>query len=217
MAVAQPPSAAFERPTGYRDELVARSDRVRLLLVPERRCFSVDGTDAPGSQGFRDAIASLYPLAYTLHFALKRRGVEAPVGALEGLFWIGQPGPIPPDAYDAGPGVRGAWNWRLLLPVPDAATDAEVDAARADVAARKRPPLLDRVRCERWEEGPAAQIMHVGPYDAERPTIERLHRAIGEDGLRARGCHHEIYLSDPGRTKPERMKTLIRQPVEPAR
>ena len=100
-----------------------------------------------------------------------------------------------------------------MLPVPDEATDAEVAAATADVATKKGPDLVTGLRCETWEEGHAAQLMHIGPYDAEQPTTDRLHEAIAEAVLRPHGRHHEIYISDPGRTAPERLKTVIRQPV----
>ncbi len=216
MAVVPPP-IDFPPARDYRDEIGAPADRIRLLRVPLRRYLMIDGTDAPGGAGFRDAIGSLYPVAYTLHFLLKRRSVDARVGGLEGLFWAAEPGPIAPETLQAAGGGGVPWNWRLLLPVPDEATDAEVVQAFAEAGHKKqRPSLLDGVRCEAWEEGPVAQILHVGPYDAEPPTIERLHREIAEHGLRARGCHHEIYISDPGRTKPERLKTVIRQPVEPS-
>lgn len=102
-----------------------------------------------------------------------------------------------------------------MLPVPDEATDADFASAIDEVFAKKRPPLLDQLRCEEWLEGDVAQVMHVGRYDAEAPTIDRLHHEIEIAGLRARGCHHEIYISDPNRTAPDRLKTLIRQPVEP--
>jgi hypothetical protein len=102
-----------------------------------------------------------------------------------------------------------------MLPAPDEAASTDFAAAVDTVAAKKRPPLLDQLRFESWDEGPVAQLMHIGPYDAEAPTIERLHEAISAARLRPRGCHHEIYISDPGRTAPERLKTLIRQPVEP--
>ena len=215
MTPAPAATAEFERPPDYRHEIAARGDRVRFLLVPERRYLMIEGTAAPGTQGFQDAFGALYPVAYTLHFALRRRDVDAPVGALEGLYWVDEPRPIDAARFADGPAERGPWSWRLLLPVPDAASDAEVTAAFAEVERRRKPALIDRLRCEAWEEGPAAQIMHVGPYDAEPVTIQRLHGAIAERGLRPRGCHHEIYISDPNRTAPERLKTVLRQPVEP--
>lgn len=208
------PPVDFEPALDYRREITARPGRVRLLVVPERRYLVIDGTDDPGSTGFGEAITTLYPVAYTLHFALKRRRVTAPVGALEGLYWIGEPRPITAADFAATAGERTAWSWRLMLPVPDEATDADFASAIDEVFAKKRPPLLDQLRCEAWEEGRVAQILHIGPYAAEAPTIERLHRAIAEAGLRPRGCHHEIYIGDPNRTAPDRLKTLIRQPVE---
>ena len=215
MAIATPSTAVeFECPSAYRQEIKARANRVRWLVVPGRRYLEIDGTDVPGGEGFRDALGSLYPVAYTLHFALRKRGVDAPVGALEGLYWMGEPGPINAAQFLASPGARGAWNWRLLLPVPDEATDGDVAAATDAVRSKKAPPLLDKVRCEAWDEGTAAQLMHVGPYAHEAATVERLHEAIREAGLRLRGCHHEIYISDPNRTRPENIKTVIRQPVE---
>jgi len=197
MVVAASP-VVFEHDHDYRPQISASDKAVRWLDIPARRYLMIEGTAAPGDPGFRDAIATLYPVAYTLHFALKERGIQAPVGALEGLYWAD----------------RTPWTWRLMLPVPDAATTADCRAAIETAGARKRPPLLDQLRIEALDEGPVAQTMHIGRYDAEAPTIERLHQAIADAGLRARGTHHEIYISDPNRTAPERMKTLIRQPVE---
>lgn len=202
----------FERPAGYRDEITAPAGRVRFLEVPKRRYLMIEGTAKPGEQGFRDAMGTLYPVAYTLHFALKKRGVDAPVGGLEGLFWIGKPGPIDVPEFEAA-SVSRRWSWRLQLPVPEAATAKDVAAAIDDVRRKKQPPLIDSLRCEPWKEGHVAQTMHVGRYDAEAPTIKRLHDAIAENGVTPAGCHHEIYISDPNRTAPEKLKTLIRQPV----
>ena len=200
MVLTQRRPVVFEHPNDYRDELPAQADRIRLLVVPRRNYLMIDGTDEPGATGFREAIGTLYPVAYTLHFALKRRGVVAPVGALEGLY---------------SPDERVAWSWRLMLPVTDQATVADVNSAIDEVFAKKRPPLLDRLHCQAWEEGMVAQILHIGPYDAEAPTVECLHDAIADAGLRPLGWHHEIYISDPNRTAPNRLRTVIREPVEP--
>ncbi|HSL76374.1 MAG TPA: GyrI-like domain-containing protein [Candidatus Limnocylindrales bacterium] len=212
MTVATRPSIEFETPTDYRDEIRARVDRVRWLIIPDRRYFAIDGTDAPGGPGFRDAIATLYPVAYTTHFALKRRGIDAPVGALQGLFWLG--GQTATDELaPAPPPAPGGWRWRLLLPVPDEASPDEIEAAIANVRGKKTPPRIDDLRILPWGEGTVAQIMHVGPYVDEPTTIARLHAAVVEAGLRLRGIHHEIYIGDPSRTAPQRLKTLLRQGV----
>lgn len=214
MAVMSPPVIQFEQPVDYRHEITARPDRVRFLVIPERRYLMIDGAGAPGGQEFQDAMSALYPVAYTLHFAIKRRGIMAPVGALEGLYWIGQPGPFTAAQLVASAKGNDTWSWRLLLPMPDDATLDDFLAATEEVARKKSPPAIDRLRCESWLEGRVAQIMHIGPYHAEPPTIERLHREIEQHGLRPHACHHEIYISDPNRTSPDRLKTLIRQPVE---
>lgn len=212
---AEPSPNAFERDLDYQSEITARSDKVRWLVIPARHYLMIEGSGPPGGQEFQDAISTLYPVAYTLHFALKKRSIQAPVGALEGLLWIGTPEPIPASMLTAGPSQDVRWTWRLMLPVPDEAQTDEVQAAIAAVAAKKkRPPLLGELRCQAWDEGPVAQILHIGPYDAEAPTLERLYQAITDAGLTRRGCHHEIYISDPGRTGPDRIKTVLRQPVE---
>lgn len=133
MAVVPPP-VDFPYARDYRDEIGAPADRIRLLRVPLRRYLMIDGTDTPGGAGFRDAIGSLYPVAYTLHFLLKRRGTDAPVGGLEGLFWTDEPGPIAPETLQTAGEGRAPWNWRLLLPTPDDATDADVAQAFAEAA-----------------------------------------------------------------------------------
>jgi hypothetical protein len=108
---------------------------------------------------------------------------------------------------------RDAWNWTMLIAVPDAVTADEVRAA-GEAATRKRElPAAPLLRLERLQEGLAAQIMHVGPYADEAPTIEGLHAWVAAQGYELRGRHHEIYLGDPRRTAPERLKTVIRHPV----
>jgi hypothetical protein len=200
MAVVSPAKVEFEHPTDYRDELNAHADQVRFLTIPERRYFIIAGRGAPGDASFAAAISTLYPVAYTLHFMLKKRGIDAAVGALEGQFQSFAP----------------PWEWRLLLPVPVEATGDEIATAIEQVRAKGKAAALDELLCQPWEEGPVAQIMHVGPYDAEAPTIEQLHSAISAAGLTLRGLHHEIYISDPNRTRAGRLKTLVRQPVGPA-
>jgi hypothetical protein len=213
MSVVTPERVGFETPTDYRDELRARVDRVRWLQIPARRYLAIDGTDEPGSPEFRDAIGTLYPVAYTLHFALKGRGVDEPIGALQGLYWLGGQEPAHVDEFRGAMDRRGAWRWRLLLPIPDAATSEDVEAAIRAVRTKKEPPRIDELWILDWEEGTVGQIVHLGPYAEEPATIARLDQALADAGLRSRGIHHEIYLSDPSRGRPERMRTLLRQDV----
>lgn len=211
MTVLAQPRVRFEADEDLRRLASARRDRVRFVNVPPWRYLAMDGAEQPGSEAYQQAIGALYGTAYRLHFALKARGVEAPVGGLEALYWLTPEQLADEGSTGAGPDVE--WRWRLIIAVPPEATEDEVDAA---VRAGEPSDVLQRLYLDRWTEGPAAQILHVGPYDAERPTMHRLEEAIAAAGLRPRGPHHEIYLNDPRRAGPEHTKTVLRQGVEAA-
>ena len=177
VAITRPP-VEFIRAASEAAEAKASSSRVLLLDIPERRYLAIEGDSPPGSDRFRAAIASLYRVVYSLHFILSSRDIDAPVGHLHGLFWVGEPGPLPEDLANTERQAGGAeMLWRLLVAAPDEARSSDIDSAIAqrDSAADDaslRPVVVT------WEEGPVAQILHVGPYDAEEPTIARL-RADG--------------------------------------
>jgi hypothetical protein len=182
-----------------------------IVEVPELAFLMVDGRGAPESEAYQEAIQALYGTAYTLKFAVRNADADRDfkVAPLEGLWWGDEERPGLADLQ----ADRDAWSWRMMIALPDEVTAAEV-AAAAEAAARKRPsPAAGRVRLERFAEGLAAQIMHHGPYSEEAPTIERLHAWVEEQGYELRGRHHEIYLGDPRRAAPERLKTVIRHPV----
>jgi hypothetical protein len=174
--------------------------------IPPFQYLMIHGAGAPDGQEYMDAIATLYPVVYTLKFALKPE-YEFTVGPLEGLWWDDTP-----HGFDAQ--HRDGWKWTAMIIVPDFVTAEHLTAAKAEVRRKaKVAPLLDRVDLETFDEGRCVQIMHIGPYAAEAPTIRRLHDYITDNGMTPRGKHHEIYLSDPRTTAPERLKTVIRQPV----
>lgn len=204
-------AAVLERPKDRLDELRARRDGVRFLTIPERRFVMIDGSGPPGPDAFEPRIPGLYGVAYPLRFALKRRGVEGKVGPLEGLWWTTD-GIVDLEEIFGG-GDRGTWRWTLMIGLPDEATDAEIEEHRSAAQAKLDPSVASSLRVERFDEGPCAQMMHVGPYADERPTIERLFAGIAGAELRPRGRHHELYLGDPQRSAPERLRTLLRQPV----
>ena len=184
-----------------------------IVEVPELAFLMVDGRGDPNSaEEYQAALQALYGVAYTLKFTLKKAAPERDfkVAPLEGLWWTdGEP-----PSLDALRTDRESWNWRMVIAVPDDVTAAEV-AAAADAAAQRRPlPAAGLVRLERFAEGQAAQLMHIGPYAEEAPTIARLHEYVAEQGYELRGRHHEIYLGDPRRTAPERLKTVLRHPVK---
>jgi len=188
--------------------------QVCVVDVPKMNFLMVDGIGDPGtSQAYQDAIGALYNVAYTLKFMLKLKvkpAVDYPVMPSEGLWWVAG---VEQLTMEQLMGRRDAWQWTMMIMQPDVITPEHVARAIDEVRRKKDPPSLDKIRFERLEEGACAQIMHVGPYAAERPTIERLHAFILESGHGLRGKHHEIYLGDPRRTKPEKLKTVLRQPM----
>ena len=179
----------------------ARRGVVEVVDVPELAVLVVDGTGRPEGPEFTDAVETLFAVSYGAHFVVRRQRGDAPrVMPLEALW--DPPGDEP-------------WTWRALVVQPPP-VDAGVVAEALEGARRRPPPSLARVRFEHWEEGRCAQLLHVGPYASEGPSIDLLHREIAALGLRPHGRHHEIYLGDPRRSSPERLRTILRQPVEPA-
>jgi hypothetical protein len=108
---------------------------------------------------------------------------------------------------------KSRWLWTAMIMQPEFITPEMVNAAIDEIRRKKNPPALDKVRFECFHEGLAAQIMHIGPYNAEKPNIDRLHAYIAEQGYQLTGKHHEIYVGDPRRTQPEKLRTVIRQPM----
>jgi hypothetical protein len=207
------PATPFERPIDRAGEVAGKPGVIRFLEVAPVRAVMVDGDGKPGEATFGARMPGLYTAAYSLRFTLKRRGVERRVGILEGLYWTAD-GAIDLDVI-LGP-ARGTWRWTLFISLPDEATDQELAEALAKGRSKVPPEIAEDLRIETLAEGTVAQVLYLGPYAEERATIERLHAAIGAAGLRPRGRHHELYLGDPTRSKPEKLRTLLRQPVEPA-
>jgi hypothetical protein len=178
--------------------------------VPELPFLMIDGHGDPNTApAYAAAVQALYSLAYTIRFALRRNAVDVRVMPLEGQWWT-------PDMRTFSTDDKSQWNWTMMIVVPPQATDRVVEDARAAAARRHPSAPLDRVRLERFTEGRCAQILHVGPYSAEGPTVAELHAFIADHGCALSGRHHEIYLGDPRRAAPEKLRTIVRQPVAPA-
>jgi hypothetical protein len=178
-----------------------------LVTVPPLRYLMFNGFGDPNTNPeFQAGVEALYTAAIALKFMLKKaQGLDYVVPPLEGLWWM--------LLADFDPDRRDEWRWTLMIPQPEQVTK-DLLAQGVDTAKKKKPlPALERLRLEIFDEGQAAQILHVGPYGEEAATIERLHAFIRQKGYHFCGKHHEIYLSDPRRTPPERLKTIIRQPV----
>ncbi len=187
----------------------ASRTRVDFLDVPPMNFLMIDGKGDPNEAvAYRQAVEALYAVAYTIKFAVKKGppGIDYVVPPLQGLWWAD-------DIGDFARGRRDNWQWTMMIMQPDWVT-ADVVAAGIETARRKKDlPGLPGLRFDSYAEGAAAQVLHVGPYADEGPTIETLHARIAEQGMALRGRHHEIYLSDPRRADPARLKTIIRQPV----
>jgi hypothetical protein len=187
----------------------AKAGAIVVVDVPPLTYLMVDGEGDPNtSKAFQEAIEALYSLSYTLKFTLKKspRAIDYGVMPLEGLWWADDPRVF--HAVD-----KSAWKWTAMIVQPEFISKAQVDAAFAEVSKKKNPAALDRVRFETLTEGLSAQVLYTGPFSEEGPTIQRMHEFIHAAGKGLRGKHHEIYLSDPRRTAPEKLKTILRQPM----
>ncbi len=180
-----------------------------IIDIPSGKFLTIVGKGEPGGYAYSAALQALYGLSYPLKFKCKADGRDFTVMALEGLWWGDDPTIF--DLENAPP--REEWNWKSMIRQPDFVTGGMLEEIRPDIR-EKRGSAVDDVVLETFHEGLSAQIMHKGPYSEEGPTVMRLHEFITEEGYRMRGCHHEIYLSDPRRSKPENIQTIIRQPVE---
>ena len=183
--------------------------KVEIVEVPKMNFLMVDGEGDPNkAKSFSDAIEALYPVSYTLKFMVKKgeMGIDYGVMPLEGPWWAD-------DMSAFTSGNKDAWKWTVMIMQPKFITPKMVEAAIAEVKKRKNPVALPLVRFETFHEGKAAQIMHIGPFSEEGPTIEKVHAFIEAQGSQRVGKHHEIYLSDIRRASPEKWKTIVRQPM----
>ena len=181
---------------------------VTLIDIPKMNFIMIDGQGAPESAQFMQATLALYPIAYTIKFDKKKAGgPDFTVMALEGLWWAEDMQVFMPETSD-----RNKWQWTVMMLLPDFVTQKDFENAVLAAKKKKDNPALNHVRFESFTEGKSAQIMHVGPYSAEGPNIQKIHNKIMEIGGKLSGKHHEIYLSDPRRVTPDKMKTVLRQP-----
>jgi len=186
----------------------APKDHAVLVTVPDAPFLAVEGHGSPYDPAFQGAIRALYPIAYAIHFDVKKAtGTSHPVPPLEALWWWGAGRSFPEED-------EKEWRWRLMIRQPKGVTSAMLAKAKASVRAKHPEIAVDSVELQRYHEGRSMQILHVGPYKDEATTIQRLHEEIQKAGYHASGLHHEIYLGDPRRAKPEKLRTLVRQPVE---
>ncbi len=196
----------------HADLYAPSANEVSVVDVPALTFLMIDGMGDPNiSEDYQKAVEALYGLSYALKFLLKKeQGLDYVVMPLEGLWWV-------PDMRAFSIEHKEDWLWTMMIVQPAEVTATLFERARTEVQRKKPSPALGQVRLETFHEGLAAQIMHRGPYAAEGPTVARLHDFIREQGYtfdEIRPKHHEIYLSDPRRAAPDKMRTVLRQPIQ---
>lgn len=176
-----------------------------LVHIKPAQYLAIGGQGAPGGDRFTACLGALYAMAFTIKMTRKFAGKQDyAVCKLEGQWFFDRdPAAIP----------RDEWKWKLLLRTPDFIPSSDLDRAATTLLRKGKEPEVKQVELETIKEGQCVQMLHVGPYDRESETIERMRAFAAEKGLSFSGPHHEIYLSDPRRVPPERLKTILREPV----
>ncbi len=191
----------------YREHYSAKANQPVVVDVPSRPFLMIDGAGDPNtSEQYTNAVEALYSLAYGLRAAVKRLTGDAyVVMPLEGLWWSEQMSPF-------DPADKSSWLWTAMICLPEAVTASMSNDVLPAVTASKRLVAGGLARVEHLAEGKSAQILHVGAYADESPTIAKLHEYIEALGCRSTGRHHEIYLSDPRTIDSAKLRTIVRQP-----
>lgn len=178
-----------------------------IVEVPAMNFLMLDGYGDPNvTPDYQQIMTALYAVAFKIKFMLKVDTMDYVIPPLEGLWWM-------EDMREFNLTNKDRWNWTMMIMQPEAVGQELFETARREVTAEKELPVISRMRLERYDEGMAVQILYTGPYEAEAPVIARMHDFIEAQGFTTNGKHHEIYLSNPQRTSPENLKTILRQPV----
>jgi hypothetical protein len=184
--------------------------KVEIVDVPQMNFLMIDGRGDPNtSQEFQEAVEALFGVSYTAKFMVKKGeiAVDYSVMPLEGLWWMD-------DMAEFSIERKHEWKWTAMIMQPEYVSADLLQTAMAQVEKKKNPAALSKLRFESYHEGEAAQILHIGPFAEEGPTIAKIHQFIEDNGYALSGKHHEIYLSDFRRAAPEKLKTIIRQPLK---
>jgi hypothetical protein len=183
------------------------------ITVPAAQFLTISGKGDPNGEAFAAATQALYTAAYSVK-ALYKPQQDFTVCKLEGLWWVDETRWQIDGHQSALQVPREEWQWQLLIRMPAFVTAARAHQAIQAAIAKKQLPLLQKVTLINFEEGDCIQVMHTGPYSAEPATLQLLEDFMAEHQLQWNGKHHEIYLSDPRKSAPEKMKTILRQPVK---
>lgn len=184
-----------------------------ILFVPPGHYLSIEGQGDPDGELFATCTQTLYTAAYSIKQHYKKMELDFVVCKLEGLWWVDNVEDLK-DHTEALLIPRDQWRWQLLIRMPDFIKKPDVIQILKKTYLKKPLPYFNQVYLQTLAEGQSIQILHTGPYASEPVTLKILHDFMQEKGLTWNGRHHEIYLSDPRKTAPEKLKTILRQPVK---
>ncbi len=186
-----------------------------MVEIGPANFLSIRGKGDPSSDQFAENIRAMYATAYAIKFAFKAQDKDFVVAKLEGLWWFDESKYSGLSAGESATGVpRSEWEYRLLIRLPDYITEAEVRKGIELVVTEKKLALAGQIEFFKMHEGPSVQMLHVGPFDTESVSLEKIVDFMKSNQLSRNGAHHEIYLSDFRKTAPEKLKTILREPVK---
>lgn len=191
----------------HADEYAAKKAPA-IVTIKAATYLAITGRGEPGGETFKRMTGALYGMAYAVKMRSKASGRDYKIAPLEGLWW----GSVNKSDFFQEP--RDTWNWRLLIRTPEFITKKDLGEGINALKKKGRDAGADAVELFRFAEGKCVQALHVGPYKTETETISAIVSHVKDLGMRIDGLHHEIYLSDPARTAPERLRTIIRLPVK---
>ncbi|MHA2095928.1 MAG: GyrI-like domain-containing protein [Candidatus Hodarchaeales archaeon] len=183
-----------------------------IIDIPDMWFFMVDGTGHPGNNPlYQEAMQLLYGASFTLKMSvMKPLGKDYVVPPLEGLWWAEDMTVFTKSFMEK----KDEWKWTSMIRIPDFVEEEQIKKALRIFKEKKNPENIHKIRYEKYSEGTVVQVLHLGPYSEEGPIINNMHKYAGDNGYLLHNKHHEIYLSDPRRTKPEKLRTVIRQPIK---
>lgn len=186
----------------------AATQKPQLVEIRPAKYLAITGRGAPGSEEFSAKIGALYGSAYTIKMTRKFAGMQDySVCKLECQYWLDG------DSFDFSNTPQEKWNWKFLIRTPDFVENEDLNNAAEKLLAKGKPDEVKQVKLESISEGLCVQALHVGPYDKEAETLTKMMDLASEQGMEFHGMHHEIYISDPCRVAPEKLKTILRMPV----
>ena len=185
----------------------AASKKPVILSIAVARYLAIDGQGAPGGEEFQEAVGALYAGAFTMKMASKSKGQDYAVCKLEALWWA--------DGVSFPEAKPEQVRYKLMIRIPDFIAESDLNDTLNVLRKKDKTPRAGDLRLESLDEGRCVQMLHLGPYDREAETIQEMQAAATAEGLALHGLHHEIYLSDPRRVPPDRLRTILRHPVRP--